>query len=118
MSKKEQVKEFIKEHKKEILIGGCTIVGGVMLGKICSDNKSKPKLDHKVVIKTNSKEFSDTLTEMIKWGSGVPTDGAWIAWDCTKDMIDEKVSEFLSEDDSGKYLYSMVLERIDKDKLK
>lgn len=118
MLKKEQVKEFIKEHKKEILISGCTMVGGVILGKICRNNKNKPKLNHTVIVKTNSKEFSDALTEMIDWGSDVHTDGAYVAWGHTKDMIHEKVSELLAEDDSGKYLYSMVLERIDKDKLK
>lgn len=115
MLTKEQVKEFCKEHKKEILIVCGTVGGSAILGKALKGNG--PKLNYGVTMKTDNKAFAESLTNLINWGSKVPTDGVYLRWGATAEEISESFSEYVAEDE-GKYLYSMVLERIDKNKLK
>lgn len=48
--KVKQVKDFVAEHKKEIAVGLCVTVGGVIIYKI---TKKEPKLD--TIIKSNER---------------------------------------------------------------
>lgn len=117
MTKKEQVKEFIKEHKKEILITSGAIVGGVIMSNILG-NCRKPNLKYGVIVKSDNKDFRDGLYEMTKWGANKPIENARIAWDCTKDQFVEYFTDYVDKDEPDKYLYCMVLEKIDKDNFK
>lgn len=38
MTKKEKVLEYVKNHKKEILISACVVIGGAVLYKVCKTN--------------------------------------------------------------------------------
>ena len=119
MTKKEKVKGFIKEHKKEILITGGVIVGSVITGKILGIGR-KPKTEmYGLEMRCNSEAFRDGLCELIEWGADKPIEGARVAWDCTKDELVEYFTEYVDmKDKPDDYLYSMVLERINKDNFK
>ena len=104
-----KVKEFVKEHKKEILIGTGVVVCSVAGVKISKQLAYQKQLPYKVICRTDNKEFAEGLTELINWNAGEPNEGAYLAWGFTAEQIVEKTSEFMN--DSEDCLYSMVLEK-------
>ena len=41
MKEKRSLKEFVKEHKREIIFGGLCVLGGVYIGKKCGLTKTE-----------------------------------------------------------------------------
>jgi hypothetical protein len=44
MKEKRSLKEFVKEHKCEIIFGGLCVLGGVYIGKKCGLTKTEKRL--------------------------------------------------------------------------
>lgn len=44
MKEKRSLKEFVKEHKREIIFGGLCVLGGVYIGKKCGLTKTEKRL--------------------------------------------------------------------------
>lgn len=103
-----KMKEFVKEHKKEILIGTGVVVCSVIGVKIGKSTNQK-KLPYEVLIRADSKEYAEGLTELINWKAGERSEGAYLAWGFTAEEITEQVSKFLT--DSENCEYSLVLEK-------
>ena len=111
MTKKEKVLNFVKKHKKEILIGAGIGACGGLLGGVIIRNRTLAKHPYKVIVRTNNKEYRDALNDMFNWRTGEVFDGAYIGTDLTDAEIRDRISGLLGED-SDKYQYSMLLERI------
>lgn len=106
-----KVKEFWKEHKKEILIGTGVVVCGVVGVKIGIDLRTKKKYPYKVICKTDNKEFADALDKVIRYRAGEASEGAYLAWGSTAEEVMERVSEYIT--DSENCEYNLVLEKFE-----
>lgn len=111
MNKVQKAKEFVKEHKKEILIGfgsAALAVGGArIIGKLPN------KYPYKLLIESDNKDYIDGLKGYVDWGSKVKMDSAAIGYGRTANEIQERVTEFLGEN-ADEYLYCMVIEKMKK----
>lgn len=117
MAKKQKISEFWKENKKEILIGVGVITASGLLGGFIGGRTKSTKYPYEVTIGSDNKEYIDAIKGLMNWGRDTTTNGAYICYGVTDAKVKEVFSELLSEE-SDKYMYSMILERIDKTKLK
>lgn len=116
MTTKDKVQKFVKDNKGKIIAGAC-VIGGAIIGAIgMKAYENRGTLPYKTVVGSDDKEFITGVTEMFNWGGGKPFDGARIGWGLTDTQVREGVDSLVGED-SGDYLYSMMIERIKKDKL-
>ena len=106
---KTKVKEFWKEHKKEILIGTGAVVCGVVGVKLGYDLRTKKKYPYKVICKTDSKEFADALDKVIRYRAGESSEGAYLAWGSTAEGVMNSIVEFVK--DSEDCEYNLVIEK-------
>ena len=102
MTKKEKISEYWKEHEKEILINITGIIASGLLGAYVAKRLFQKKYPHSTTIYSSSKEYIDAIKKAMNWGACVQTDGAYIAY----------------AQENIQIVDSIILERIDKTKLK
>lgn len=106
-----KVKEFWKEHKKEILIGTGVVVCGVVGVKFGLDSRKKKNYPYKVICKTDNKDFADALDKVINYRAGEASKGAYLSWGSTAEEVMNSVSEFIAESENCEY--NLVLEKFE-----
>ena len=106
-----KVKEFWKEHKKDILIGTGIVVCGVVGVKIGIDSRKKKNYPYKVICKTDNKDFADALDKLINYRAGEASKGAYLAWGSTAEEVMNNVSEFVTGSENCEY--NLVLEKFE-----
>ena len=112
-----KVKEFVKEHKKEILIGtGVTVLGSIIGVKI-GQSISIQKKTHSITITSTNKRYIELLKNCFHWNGNRCSNEYNIGYGLTDQEVRDQISKLLVEGESDKYMYSMILERINKDEV-
>ena len=112
MANKQKVRNFIKEHVPEIMVLGSMAVG-VIAGATWMGVRLSDPMPHKVIVKSDSKEFIDALRMYMGWNGGKRFESSHVGFGLTdtevRDFIDGRLGEKSSE-----YLYGVMIEKIKK----
>ena len=112
MAKKQKVRSFIKWHAPEIIAVSSVVVGAALGATWMSIRMSNP-MPHKVVVRSDSKDFIEALKAYVNWNGGKRFDSCHVGFGLT----DSEVREFINgrlDEKTEDYLYGVMIEKFKK----
>lgn len=114
MANKQKVKELVKKEGEKILWCGLGVAIGVG-GVIAAYKFGTKEFPYKTYVHSNNREYIKAMRDYFAWNEGKQFAGANISTGLTDADVREKINRILGGEDSGNYLYAMVIERIKKE---
>ena len=112
MANKQKVRNYIKEHVPEIIAVGGMAVAAITGATLMKMHLTDP-MPHKLLVKSDSKEFIEGLRSYINWNGGKRFESSHVGIGLTDTEAREFVNGRIGEN-TGEYLYGVLIEKYKK----